>query len=528
MRALFYLIRKRLKNTLVAMVKNPGQLILILIIAGMLVFSISTAGSADHVNPEEYRNPIELYAIVFAFYALIFVLSIMPGFKTGASFFSLADVNMVFGAPISSKRILIYGLTRQLGMSLLAGFFILYQYAWMRMSYGITGWTLGTMLIGYGLVMFCGQIVSMLVYSRTSGDERKQSRAKNLAAILGIALAIYLLFPAISASGSGLDFNRILTSITESINRPIVNFIPILGWMKAIVQGVFEGNILMLAAGVAATVAFILLFIWIVGLVDSDYYEDILVATEISHSAITSKKEGRMKEAVPQNVKVGAEGLNHGQGASAFYYKHNLENRRARKFIFDTSTFVFVISSLIFAFIMRNMGGSIAGVAFSIYMMLFASFMGRWAKEMLLPYVYMVPQSPFRKLVMILGETIKKNFVVSVVLGIGIGLITGAGVFESITIVLVHFASSMLFISANMLAERLFGGLTIRWMQLTFLIFTILILLAPGITLGVIAGIGAGSFAVGYLAAAACNFGLSILILFLCRNILAIAELNNQ
>lgn len=525
MKALFYLLRKRIKNTLIAMLKNPGQLIFILFIVAMLVFTIVTSGF-NQPAPDSYRDISELYAIAFAFYALIFYLSLLPGFKTGASFFSLADVNLVFNAPIKPKTILVYGMMRQLGMTLVAGFFVLYQYAWMRASYGITGWTLGGLLLGYALTMFYGQLVAMLVYSRTASDERKQKRAKNIALLSALLVAAYLLYPVVTGGLGNID--TILGNAVQSVGRPLVNYIPVLGWFKTLVQGMHEGNWLLTGVSLAVSAAFIALFIWVIGLINSDYYEDVLAATEISHSAIIAKKEGRNSEAVPQNIKIGAEGFTAGEGASAFYYKHLVENRRARKFILDTNSLIFTLATLFFAFVMRESGGSISALSFSIYMLIFSSFFGRWAKELLLPYVYMVPEPPFRKLVMILGEAFQKNLLESVIVGVGIGLITQAGVFEMIALVVVRFSASVLFIAGTILAERLFGGLTIRWMQMTFLILTLIIVMVPSVVVGILAGVAAASWTLGYFAAAACTFALSALILFLCRNILAIAELNNR
>lgn len=531
MKALIFLVRKRLKNTIVSMLKNPGQLIFILFIVGMMVFSMFTANT-EHPDAAGYRDINELYAIVFLFYALIFFFSVRPGFKNGATFFSLADVNIAFNAPIQPKTILLYGMMRQLGMSLFAGFFLLFQYSWMRMSYGITGWSLAGILLGYALTMFCGQQIAMLIYSRTARDEQKQHRVQNMALVLALALAAWLLYPVLTTSFSdgfdNFDFNKLLGALVASVNRPVVNYIPVLGWLKTLAQGMHEQNWLLAGAGLGATGLLIALLIWIIGLVDADFYEDVLAATEISHSSIAAKKEGRNAEVVPQNVKVGAEGLNRGKGASAFFYKHLLEGRRSRKFIMDTASLMFMLITLVFAFFMRDLGLSIGPLAFSIYMLIFSSFMGRWAKELLLPYVYLVPEPPFKKLIMILGETFRKNLVESVIVGTGIGLIMQVGVFETLGIIALRFAASVLFIAATILSERLFGGLTIRWMQMTFLILTMMIVMIPTVVVAVLVMVTANSWPLTYFAAAAFTLALSALILFLCRNMLAAVELNNR
>ena len=47
------------------------------------------------------------------------------------------------------------------------------------------------------------------------------------------------------------------------------------------------------------------LFVLIIFKLNADYYEDVLASTEVSFSAITAKKEGRVAEAAPRKVKIG-------------------------------------------------------------------------------------------------------------------------------------------------------------------------------------------------------------------------------
>ena len=49
---------------------------------------------------------------------------------------------------MSSHKILVYGLVRQLGLSLILGFFILFQYSWMNGVYGIGPAGLALIIVG--------------------------------------------------------------------------------------------------------------------------------------------------------------------------------------------------------------------------------------------------------------------------------------------------------------------------------------------------------------------------------------------
>lgn len=63
-------------------------------------------------------------------------------------------------------------------------------------------------------------------------------------------------------------------------------------------------------------------------------------------------------------------------GPSAFFYKHLLENRRARLFVLDTTSLIFLATTLVFAFFLRE-AGIFPIFLFSPHMQVFSS-MGRW------------------------------------------------------------------------------------------------------------------------------------------------------
>ena len=155
---LVYLTVTKLKNQLIAVVKSPAKLIYAVILVAL--FGL-TAFSGSAYDLAELRNPQELVAIMSLFYTMMFLMV-----------FASSDVTLLFPAPMSSHKILVYGLVRQLGLSLILGFFILFQYSWMNGVYGIGPAGLALIIVGYGLTLFFAQLTSMAVYVRTSGMER--------------------------------------------------------------------------------------------------------------------------------------------------------------------------------------------------------------------------------------------------------------------------------------------------------------------------------------------------------------------
>ena len=115
MSSLSYLVSRKIKNRLRVAIHRPSEIIVFLLFASLIVFTVFAGNTSDTTSP---RNINELYAIVLALYSLIFVLTAKNGFVNGASMFSMADVNFLFTSPRKPEGVLTYGLFSQMGRSL--------------------------------------------------------------------------------------------------------------------------------------------------------------------------------------------------------------------------------------------------------------------------------------------------------------------------------------------------------------------------------------------------------------------------
>lgn len=521
--ALSYLLVTGWKNRIKSIIKSPVKLIYAIILIGIVVLTFF-GGNMGEKDPSEYRELTELYAGCFAFYLIMFAMIAKNGFSKGAAMFTLSDANLLFPSPMSSVKILFYGLFKQLGSSLLLGFFLLFQYSWMHNLYGVSYIVLVYILIGYALTLFQAQLLAMVIYSFTNGNQEKKRNAQ--AAFYGV-LVIFaaILFYFVLQDGGSLT-----SGLVKVINYKGVGYFPVAGWMTMFVFGLTSLNPINVLLGLLLSCIYVTALFITITYSKKEYYEDVLNTAQMNHSAITAQKEGRL-EAVPDNVKVGKTGLGTGEGANAFYYKHLIENRRSRLFIIDRFTLVFTVMIIGFAFFMRNVGIESVFI-FATYMQMFSTSLGRLTKELYKPYIYLVPEPAFKKLLYALKESLSSSIAEAVVIFVPVAFLLHVPAVETVFCILARLSFAFLFTAVNILSQRVFGSVISKALGMLFYLICLVILAAPGVVLAVLLTVS-GAVIVSenitvFLSLIICNLPISLLVLYLCRNMLEYAELNYQ
>ena len=530
MSALFYLLMTRLKNTMKSLVQKPARLIYVLFMAAMLGLTVFAGNTADE-EARQLRDIRELTAGATALYTLMFLILAKNGFATGGTIFTMPDVNLVFPAPLRQRSVLFYGLLRQIGASLLLSFFILFQYSWIHDLYGASYGFLLILVLGYALAVFFGQFVAMVIYALTSADEKKQRIAKT---IYIVYIALLLLWLAVNILP---DMANVLPRAVDAISSPVIGFTPVGGWLGRFAYGVAAGEPLQILLGLGLCALLGVILIAIIEKSHADYYEDVIKTAEVSQSAINASRQGMVADTSPKNVKVGKTGFGRGSGAEMFYYKHQLENRRSRVLILDATSLIFAAVVIIFSFFMKAMEGSIIAVfIMSTYMQLFSVSLGRFSRELTKPYIYLLPEPPFAKMLHALRESLPSAVVESILVYVPIYFILGLSVPELICCILARISFALLYQVSNVAVMRIWKGSSSKMVIMLLYILTMVILAAPGIVLAVVgSAVGAallpflaGSAALPLLIMTVVNIPVGLLGLFLCRNMLQYAELNYQ
>ncbi len=518
MNSLLFLITRKAKNRFREFLRSPSQIITASAIALLIGFTFYTSTVSTPVH--DARNPEELYAIIFALYTFAFVMTAKNGFINGASMFSMADVNLLFTAPFREKKILTFGLFQQLGKSLTLGFFILYQSATVTNVYGIKATALIPVLIGYGVVVFLSQMVAMVIYSLTCSDDKKCTAGKII--FYGIA-GLFIGYVLFNTYTKGFSVENLVSSAREDIMK----FFPVSGFVSLAVEGAITWNGKFIIIGVCCSLLFCALYFAVISKTNKDFYEDVLKATEVSFSAITARKEGKAPETAPRNIRTGKKGFTRGFGASAISQKHKIENRRSRVFLVSNTGLVMIGFSAAYTLIFPD--DFIPLFAINIYTIAMGVCTGRWAKEFTYPYIYLIPEKPFIKLLHLIKRDLPSMALESILCFIPLIFLSGGSISEVLTMGVSRFAFGLMFIGVSLLLQRLLGDSQKTALALVVYSFLIMLFSAPVLAVGVFTGMMLPfNYSFAFIAMTLLCTAISFLLIFLCRNVLEYSEYNNR
>jgi hypothetical protein len=495
MTPLLYIVRKSVKNTIISVLKNPGKLILWLIIIAMIPGIIVVSLMAD--TQRDSTAPLFWFTgILFLFITMSVVTSVLRGLSGGDAIFEMNDVNLLFGSPVNPRKILLYGVVKMAKTAFLLSFFILFQASSLG-NFGVDYSGVLLTFAGYILSVMTLLTASLVIYSVTNGKPRRKLAVKIITASLFVPMVVYAVaqYPAAG---------NIIAALESVITSPFLAFIPIAGWtasgVTALISGQIGAGLLWLGANVllvAVMIAYILLS-------NPDYYEDVLVATETAYEKKRAAAEGNINAAsvsgkAAKAVKVSKTGIPY-TGAAAIFGKHLRENFRENRFGLLTLPSVLIAAGGI---VLAVVVGDISIILFSLpWAQIFLIGTGRGLKETYSHYIYMIPESSFKKIVWSNMEIITRTLIENVLMFGVAGAILRSNVVYILVCIVVYTLFSYLLLSVNYVFMRFTGADVSSGVLLMIYYFAVLLVTAPGVVLAVLAGLAIGgeaAFIVGLL-----------------------------
>lgn len=479
MKPLFYVMRRSFINRVKEIVKKPGTLILYLLIAiffvGFIVISFIMPNENLSSTP---MIPFHVITLLFVLVLTFFQLS--QGVEKGSSFFRQADVNFAFTAPISPKRVLIYGFIKQMMMTFWWMFILFFQIPNLKNHYPITSVGILIFVFGVFTLYFTLSVLSLIIYSMSS---RKQSHRKLVSKIIyGFYGAIGIWFLIILSR-----VKDVMLAVTELSSHKAFGMIPIIGWFNKIFGYVINPIDQQFVYNAIFIVITIVLLIALLYYVNTDYYEDVLSATERRETQISAKKAGRaVREINADKVKKVKQNFGSG-GAKAIFYKHIMEYRKNGFFFVGKETIGIVFIGIMAKFFSDD--ASIRTVLyFSVYMLLFISMQGKWMEEIRLHYIYLIPADSVEKVFYGTLANHMKNLVDGFILFTVAGVLIKANPIDIVLCAITYMTFGALYIYTDLLGRRFLGTHNKILKTILKLLLTVF-LIAPGIIMSIVAEI---------------------------------------
>lgn len=250
----------------------------------------------------------------------VFVMQIAGADKNGSKIFLPADVTLLFASPMRPQSVLLFRLMTQLGMALLGSVYLLFQLPNLTLNLGLSTAAALSIILTWFATIFTAKLTQVLLYLLCSSHEKLKANLRRiLIAVLAAVLAGYLAF----WQSSGL---APAAAAAKLFCAPWTRFIPLWGWLKGVAVFAAEGPLWAAAACLAATALGCVGLMAISLHLDVDFYEDAM-----SQSEETAERMARLQAEQPSRVmlrrkkdrsdRLRRDGLNHGRGASVFFFK---------------------------------------------------------------------------------------------------------------------------------------------------------------------------------------------------------------
>ncbi|NMC55700.1 MAG: hypothetical protein GYA50_00545 [Eubacteriaceae bacterium] len=509
MKALFYLIYKKIKNYFIDYRYNVSKLAILFIFIILIIFSFYSS-KFNFVT----RDISELYSLIFLFYLSTYIVGSVQGLRAGTAFFSKADMKYLFVSPIKSRLVLLYGILKQTGISFCIGLLLLLTLPWIKQIYNMTFANLVILLVCYLIVILTSNITAMAIYLFASDDTDKQKLVKNIIYIFCALIFIVILLPAIAKILTG---KSILQAIVLASSAPVISLIPIAGWMQVLTISWIIKNNVMFIISIIPTIAYIFSAVIIILKLKSDYYEDVICRLEIKNNP----------QSAPSVEIIKKTGLKRGRKSSVFFYKQILENKRRGDLFFDKYSIFYILAAFIFALFTKDK--TLAPLfIFTVLLSVFSTSPSRCVEEFNNHFIYLIPSGIFKKLIFICAENFLKTAAESTIIFLLAGLVMKASIANIIICIAARITFGILYITVRILCEKFIKANTNKIITIILYFSAFIMISIPGVIIGaLLKNLYPIMYQPGFIliVSSIWNIFLSILIVYFCREMLSYQEL---
>ncbi|RIW17254.1 hypothetical protein D0X99_05775 [Algoriphagus lacus] len=321
-------------NNIKLILKNPLRLIPYAVLVGYFTFIYSQRTKSRDLGSElEGVNVGEVADVDFAIQNLVggatilalafLVFQLYRATKNNVSFFKMADVNLLFTAPVKPENLLLYYMARSilpaLGGSIL---FMIYGASQLADQFQLTFANAVFLILGFALFFFMIFPIRFLIYTlHTKYGVMEYIRVGTVG--LGIALGLMVLIPGFMAE-------KFWQGMFSWIASPWFDLFPIVGWSRGILGYITHENLILAVCFIGLYGVTYFAVVKLVIQFAGYYYEDVLEATKTNEDKL-EKARGTQEiteDTYSLNAKKQLALPDFGLGAKAFYWRNYVHSSR--------------------------------------------------------------------------------------------------------------------------------------------------------------------------------------------------------
>lgn len=395
MKALWYVSKRSGINFMKKAVKKPTTYLFIAVI--VLYAVIFGTGAFAWRASGIFTEDKALVTILSIWTTFIFFTNFITYAKKKGIIFKPSHTHFIFTAPISPKTILLMGAMKNYVFSIVVTLVIFYgELVVFQVSF------FKALLISFGMLVL-ELIFEMSLVVFLYANERMSFKTTTWVCR---SLYIFLLGIVCVAVFYFRENGMSPETLIRFVDYPVIQMIPVLGWNIAVYRMVFLGattlNVVcsMLYFAAVAGMFFIAYKMKCTG----GYYEEAAKFADDYVEFRKKSKNGEMvmsigqKKTFKKSVKMDYKA----SGAKAIFYRQLLEYKKERFFIFGGMTFIVIAIAFLFIKVIGIEEGFSPQVMLLLIMayIIFCAtgYTGKWEKELKNPYLYLIPDTPIRKM----------------------------------------------------------------------------------------------------------------------------------
>lgn len=391
-----YLYRRTLANRVRKALHRPVTYVYLVI--GMFYlfavpFSLNSIAEDFHINRPE-GMPAALTALAF----WIIPANLVAYARRKGLAYRNSDAHFLFPSPVSPKMVLLYAHMKTLFMQILMNLFAV---ACGVIIFKVETWRLAVYVF-FSLVVENVVEAGLMLWiygSEQLGDGQRKWIVRAAYGLMGVLAAIGVYY-YLTEGWSG-------STVMHFLNSDAVKLVPVVGWYISVIHLLF-GRVT--AAGILGAALYLVLSVALITAAlrmkcTGAFYEDAAKFAEDYEEAIQRRKQGGAPARIGKKQKFGRASVRwKGTGAKAIFYRQLLEYKKSRFFIFDINTVLSLGGGLLIAWLYVREGGFgeveqyVIPMASAYLTFIFTNLNGKWAKELKYPYTYLIPDTPFAKL----------------------------------------------------------------------------------------------------------------------------------